>query len=93
MIASYNGSIYIFILSAADGSIADSGYKSSSNGFTGILGSAINGDYIAFSATIPTTYYLALWNFVTKDIYFKTYTGSLLYGLGVDFNSGRYVQY
>ena len=78
--------VYMAVISVSDGTISYR-YKSSLI-CTQVYGSGANGNYIAASVRWTSTYYLLMFNRATNLFDIKLFSGSGLYGIGLD-TTGR----
>ena len=77
---------YFTSVSSSDGSVTSSRYKSSAS-VQIIYGSALNGDYVIATTKIPFS--LIIYNLSSSVFIIKLFSGSVLYGWGVEPSSGR----
>ena len=86
----YGNPLYLYFMSIRlmDGGKVDTWYKSDSN-IARVLGSAQYGNYVVVSADISPTIYLMLVDLSKSTFSFKQFTGTSLYQVGVDSNTGR----
>ena len=78
--------LYFFTLAVSDGSVSNTRYKSTSS-VSIVYWAALSGDYIVAT----TDYFLGvvIYKISTSVFTIKSFSGSLLYGWGVDPSSGR----
>ena len=77
--------VYMAVISISDGTVSNR-YKSSIY-CENVYGSAVNGDYIVASVTW-SSYNLLIFNRATNLFDIKSFSGTLLYGIGLD-TTGR----
>ena len=78
--------LYFVGLSVSDGSITTTRFKSSA-AVSYVWGSALNGDYIVTTTQTQTS--IVIYSISSSAFTIKSFSGSLLRGLGVDPSSGR----
>ena len=78
--------VYMAVISLSDGTISNR-YKSSIS-WSYVLGSVVNGDYIAASVSWSPSTYLLMLNRATNLFEIKTFSGTYLYGIDLD-TTGR----
>ena len=79
--------LYFCGLSASDGSVATTRYKSSAT-ILEVQGSALNGDYVVLATT--STLSIVIYSISSSTFTIKTFpSGNYLYGWGVEPSSGR----
>ena len=77
--------VYMAVISVSDGTVSNR-YKSSIS-CTNVFGSGVSGDYIAASVSW-SSYYLLMLNRATNLFAIKSFSGTYLYGIGLD-TTGR----
>ena len=78
--------VYMAVISLSDGSVNNRHKSSIICSF--VYGSGVSGDYIAASVQWSSTYYLLMFNRATNLFDIKTFSGTSLYGIGLD-TTGR----
>ena len=79
--------LYLAMISESDGSVSTR-FKSSIS-CSWVYGSGVNGDFIVASALCSPSYYLIVINKVTNNLNIRSFSGNILYGIGIEISTGR----